>query len=726
MVEGGLIIAGLANFILGVVVFLRDRRNSSNLFFLLLTMSVAIWCWGIAAFMANNNIDISLVYANIYYLAALGIGVCLPVFAYATIEETKLRKHYIHYAVIYALAVIALLIYPHSIVKEFVIDSDGDKVASFNVVGQTIYSIVFIALFSRALLLLTRESRTAVGQRKSQLQYIALGVTIAGVVGLIFNLILPWFSVYEYIWVGPISSVFFVGFVGYSIAKHKLFNLRATAARGFAYLLSLGSIISLYTLIVYVLSSVDVVAENLSTLQRVAFASIAVISGLFYEPARRFFNRVTNKLFYRDAYDAQTLMDDLNSTLVNSVELDNLLESSAKIIQYSLKSSFIGFYIRETSYTPSRLVATDRKLSSGDLESIRQHLPLLNTKIYTLEDSTSSSEEKILADVLRKNDIQVLGRLVTSVEYKVAGVGYMILGPKLSGEVYSTQDLRVLETILNELVIAVENSLRFEEIENFNVTLQKKIDNATKELKENNEKLKALDIAKDEFVSMASHQLRTPLTSIKGYISMVLEGDAGEITPTQKKMLGQAYFSSQRMVYLISDLLNISRLRTGKFLIETKPVDLAELVESELKQLEEGAFAKNITMTFKKPKKFPILELDDMKIRQVVMNFIDNALYYTPQDGKITVNLKDKPRSVEFTVTDSGIGVPKNEQHKLFTKFYRAENARKARPDGTGIGLFMAKKIIATSGGSIIFNSKEGKGSTFGFTFPKKTVKSDG
>ncbi len=241
-----------------------------------------------------------------------------------------------------------------------------------------------------------------------------------------------------------------------------------------------------------------------------------------------------------------------------------------------------------------------------------------------------------------------------------------------------------------------------------------------KKLQQTNNKLKMLDENKDEFISMASHQLRTPLTSVKGYVSMVIEGDAGELNEMQKKLLGQAFASSQRMVFLIADLLNLSRLKTGKFVIETMPTDLAEVIESEVGQLIESAKGRNLTLTYDKPVKFPLLMLDETKIRQVIMNFTDNAIYYTPKGGHIKLELVDKPESVEFTVTDDGIGVPKAEQHKLFAKFYRAGNAQKARPDGTGLGLFMAQKVIVAQGGVIIFKSAEGKGSTFGFSFPKK------
>src|SRR5690606_34158894 len=127
---------------------------------------------------------------------------------------------------------------------------------------------------------------------------------------------------------------------------------------------------------------------------------------------------------------------------------------------------------------------------------------------------------------------------------------------------------------------------------------------------------------------MASHQLRTPLTSVKGYLSMVLDGDVGKVSPKQAKLLEQAFSSSQRMVYLIADLLNISRLRTGKFVIEPKPTNLSEVIEGEVGQLKATASGKNQKLTYNKPKTFPTYMLDETKIRQVIMNFTDNALHY--------------------------------------------------------------------------------------------------
>ncbi|MFO0882172.1 MAG: HAMP domain-containing sensor histidine kinase [Candidatus Saccharimonadales bacterium] len=213
--------------------------------------------------------------------------------------------------------------------------------------------------------------------------------------------------------------------------------------------------------------------------------------------------------------------------------------------------------------------------------------------------------------------------------------------------------------------------------------------------------------------------------SMKGYVSMVLDGDMGDLNDSQKSMLQQAYDSSQRMVYLISDLLNVSRLRTGKFIIQNKVTDLVQVVNDELRQLSTAATARKVHFTFNKPDNFPKVVLDEMKVRQVIMNFLDNALYYSPDGGEVIVELAADDKTIRYMVTDHGLGVPKEEQKYLFTKFYRAQNARKIRPDGTGLGLYMARKVIAAQGGAIIFKSTEGEGSTFGFSFPLENISTD-
>jgi signal transduction histidine kinase len=217
---------------------------------------------------------------------------------------------------------------------------------------------------------------------------------------------------------------------------------------------------------------------------------------------------------------------------------------------------------------------------------------------------------------------------------------------------------------------------------------------------------------------MASHQLRTPLTSIKGYLSMLLDGDFGKLTNEQKRVLSEAYISSDRMAFIISDFLDVSRLQTGRFELQKLPTHLDEILNSEVNQLKATANAREIELLYESPTNLPVVNCDQNKIRQVMMNMIDNAIFYSRSGGKVEISLYQQNQKIIFTVRDYGIGVPKNERHKLFEKFFRATNARQARPDGTGVGLYMARKIIIAHGGSVIFESQENVGSTFGFRLP--------
>jgi signal transduction histidine kinase len=337
-------------------------------------------------------------------------------------------------------------------------------------------------------------------------------------------------------------------------------------------------------------------------------------------------------------------------------------------------------------------------------EAMSWLIPIHEIEIADIRNFLGCSEAE--ARVLKKLPIKTLYATKLMVQGHMVGV--MITGFYADPDVVTEQDTRLLERLSEPIGIALDNRLLFEE--NRLVVSQ---------LRRSNAKLKALDETKDEFITMASHQLRTPLTSVKGYLSMVLEGDVGKLNAQQEKLLTQSYASAQRMVYLISDLLNLSRLNTGKFVIEPTEVDLREVVRAEMEQLVETARAREVEMVYDGAPEVAGLMLDETKIHQVVMNFLDNAIYYTPAGGKIRVSLHETSTAIECRIRDNGIGVPRAAQHRLFSKFYRADNAQRARPDGTGLGLFMAKKVIVAQGGAIIFESEEGKGSTFGFRFAK-------
>ena len=489
-------------------------------------------------------------------------------------------------------------------------------------------------------------------------------------------------------------------------------DVRFVIVRTMSYILTLIWVALIFCLVAFALSYVfarDKVQDDAALFGPIAIVS-ALVAALMLQPLKRFFNRFTDKLLYTDNYSFNEFTTQVSQTLNSTNDLRVLLERTAILIASTLRASQAFFFVNLPEEGHYMSAGTERhsRVGLADFEGIHTYAGRNSPAVISQFDKDHPLHRMMVSHRLG---------LVMPLHKGDTLIGFLCLGqPRSFG--YTNRDLRALRIVSDELTIAIQNALSVEEVRKLNGTLEQRVSSATHELRTSNAQLQRLDEAKDEFISMASHQLRTPLTSIKGYLSMLIDGDVGQVTKEQKHMLSEAFVSSERMVRLIGDFLNVSRLQTGKFVIEKHPVDLALLVQREIDGLAQNAAGRGMKFVYKKPKGIPTLIIDENKIQQVVMNFADNAIYYSKDKAKITVSLKKVGEFVEFKVTDTGIGVPKSEQENLFNKFFRATNARRARPDGTGVGLFLAKKVIDDHDGSIIFESKEGKGSTFGFRLP--------
>lgn len=230
---------------------------------------------------------------------------------------------------------------------------------------------------------------------------------------------------------------------------------------------------------------------------------------------------------------------------------------------------------------------------------------------------------------------------------------------------------------------------------------------------------KLVERMKTEFVSIAAHQLRTPLSAIKWTLRMILDGELGEITPEQKNFLKRAYQSNERMIYLINDLLNVSRIEEGRYIYKTTLTGLEVIVQSVIDSLKEAIERKGIKLSFRKPdRQLPLVSVDVEKITLAIQNILDNAVRYTPKGGQVTISLAYGKKEIECSISDNGVGIPKNQQKRVFQKFFRGTNVVRKDTEGTGLGLFIAKNIIDAHGGKIWFSSEEGKGTTFYWTLP--------
>ena len=678
--------------------------------FYIFIIFIAFWSISQTAYYFSNS---SVVWNWIFHANtafSIGLAVSYLYFAKSLIKEELNKIFVVTYLILSIVALVVIAFFDIGSVNEI----SGELNIQINTLLNGIVTFIPMIFIGHAIYSLERFSIKNKKIEKlvsRQAIYLSRGMFITLALIFVSNFILnspKWNNLTDV--VNSIAVLVFVVVVTFSVFSLKLFNFSSFLYKSLAYLAALGVIFAIYTGLAILIATIILDIE-LSVRAELLLAIFSAITALAFQPLKRFFDKITNNIFYKDSYDAQDVLNKVNSSLVGEADLYKLLSNTADKVQKNLKVSFCNFYIDEEAALDFHVAGTDAKVFGNENWS-KIVKKITDSKVKIISEIDSDDE---MVKLLSGTKIGAIVKMTSQDQ----DVGYIITGQKLSGNKYTNDDVQIIEIIADEVAIAVQNTLRFEEIAQFNITLQKRIEDATARLQKTNEKLVALDEAKDEFISMASHQLRTPLTSIKGYLSMLQEGDAGELNEQQHNFVDQAFLSSQRMVYLIADLLNVSRLKTGKFVIEAKPTYLPDVVEGEIKQLAETAKARDLEMVFDKPTEFPMMNLDETKIRQVIMNFADNAVYYTPNGGKITIQLKADENNVIYSVTDTGIGVPKSEQHKLFTKFYRAGNARKARPDGTGLGLFMAKKVVVAQGGAIIFKTQEGKGSTFGFSFPR-------
>jgi two-component system sensor histidine kinase VicK len=229
-----------------------------------------------------------------------------------------------------------------------------------------------------------------------------------------------------------------------------------------------------------------------------------------------------------------------------------------------------------------------------------------------------------------------------------------------------------------------------------------------------------LNDAKDEFISLASHQLRTPATGVKQFIGMLLENYFGELTDDQRTMLEYAYESNERQLEVINDLLKVAQVDAGKVVLSRQKSDLADMLE-DIMQEQRAQFARRKQrVVLDRPKAPVFARVDPRRIRMVVENLIDNASKYTPDGKGITVSIdkSQKGKSVKIEVKDQGVGIAKEDISKLFQKFSRLENPLSIQVGGTGIGLYWAKKIVDLHSGTIKLKSKQGKGTVFTVEIP--------
>jgi signal transduction histidine kinase len=280
------------------------------------------------------------------------------------------------------------------------------------------------------------------------------------------------------------------------------------------------------------------------------------------------------------------------------------------------------------------------------------------------------------------------------------------------------EDLDLLVTIGNTIGVAIDNARAYQQLEQFAETLEKRVEERTEKLQKANEKLLELDRLKSAFVSVVSHELRTPMTSIKGLVENMLDGLTGQLTERQGFYLSRVRVNIERLTRMINDLLDLSKMEAGGMQLRLDEFSMMELVGETLDAMQIAANEKALSLTCQHVDKIPSIIGDKDKVSQILTNLVHNAVKFTPHGGSVKVNIEIiDSQGIQVSITDTGCGIPENEQDYIFDRFFRSSKSP-VEAQGTGLGLAITKNLVELHGGQIGLHSTVGKGSQFFFILP--------
>ena len=537
---------------------------------------------------------------------------------------------------------------------------------------------------------------------------------------------------------------------GVAIIRHKLMDIELVLNRSSVY-----AVVSSVTLVVYLLSSQVLGRIFSATSPRsgtaVQLFSILIVA-LLFAPMKHRVQDVIDRSFYQRRYNYRRTLLNLSEALSTMLRLDELGETLLSQLDEVLQPEFAALLLREglLVYRSTSLLARNSGYGVydwiGDEEKLKEALKELD--LESIRDKPERVNGKRLAvPLLSKGDL----------------VGVVLLGGKLSGQAYNAEDISLMKILSNQIAISVENAAIYERlrervsfmedahsrlVETFRKShpdlpveraasplqsvsgdelaahstgedIISELDMIAEALIRSSEKLRVLDELKSQFLSNVSHELRTPLASIKGYADNLLDGVVGKLDERQRKYMERISQNCERLVRMINDLLNLSRIEAGRIEFIPTDVSLSPLISEVVFEFASIAEKKEVSLTSNCPSNVTLFA-DEDKLREIIINLLDNAIKYTPSRGEVSVYVEDKGKCVDISVEDTGVGIPPESLNEIFDRFQRVQRKEGESSKGIGIGLAIVKSLVELHNGGISVQSELEKGSRFTVTLPRR------
>lgn len=569
---------------------------------------------------------------------------------------------------------------------------------------------------------------------RRQVQWILWGLSCA-VVASIIDMVLTalrmqtW-EVYNLLLLGLIPLPVSVAF---AILRYRLLDIDLVINRSIVYGLLTACLGAIYLLLIGFLSTALGIAVGSKSYVLVVFLS-ALFIGVLVNPVRARIQAVIDHAFFRQQVDYQHALIQWSEKLSTSIRFADL----ARLLLWEVPRQMmlerawcLVLNEEETRLEPlptpdARLEAAPQgagkpaRPGSGAIEAA-DGLPAGNPdlsipvnsdivahldrpdRVILLGDGQEDRRSAPLEEVppgWREAGVQIALPLISGGRL----IGIYLLGAKRSGDLYQRSDLDLLRTVANQAATAIANARLYEQIRVFNLELETKVQERTRELR--------------DFMSSVYHELCTPITTIQGYIALLLDSRIDTLTDRQRRFLESTRDGVRRLVRLVSDLSDVSRIETGRLTIYPEPLFLPRVVEETVNSLADRIESKGLQLQIALSPDAAVVRGDPQRVAQILTNLLSNACRYTPAGGRITIASSRRDGAAEITVSDTGIGIHEDEIGRIFERFYRSDDPRVQEQSGTGLGLAITKSLVELHGGRLWVKSEVDKGSTFGFTLP--------
>ncbi|MDX9859267.1 MAG: ATP-binding protein [candidate division Zixibacteria bacterium] len=705
------------NFVLVYVVFRKGRKVRSTLYFWLVILAATLWAITI---LVTDLLTVSsqIVLWSRLSFATSALVVLMLYFFSRYFPDERLGNRA---AAILALIVTALFVVL-SLTDKIVLDyTTAGTVFSW---GQPAFLIFMLCGFSVSLYQMyctyRRLKHTPHG---FQILYVLLGLSISiGFAGGT-NLVLPLLHIAEIRFLGPLAMVVFLTLTTYAIVKHRLMDIRLVLRKSFIY-----AGLSVFVFVAYYVT-VWVDQHLFGGLHTPgAYMSAVVITPLFlvgFSLIGRVLRHIANKYFFTGLYDYQGTVDLFASRISQTLHLHQVTSLIVETIQGAMRNDNAAIALRTgpkvQSLALERVIGFEERLIDSFLKKhIQPRLDAGLKRPVVAGEPAAPTESLPGSDYLKKEMKQLRIAVILPLVVKGTVNSLVLIGEKLTREAFTKEDMDLLKTLANQASVAVENARLYSSME---VVVAEQ----TRELHEKNRHLQDLLKMKSEFLSIASHQLRTPLTAIRGLLSMQADGDLDKL-PAQERKNAQLHMleSANRLSNIVNDLLDAMELEGGNLNFKFATANLIEIIENTISELKPNYDRKGLYLNFRPPTKKITIESDSRMLREALENVIDNAEKYTNKGG-VDIGLTVDAKKVTIAVRDTGIGIPETDKPRLFLKFSRGEKSTFQHTDGSGLGLFIARNVIHEHHGEIQLDSPgEGKGTTVTITLPLHQPKTKG